>query len=75
MPSYWDRTDARRRQKEERQRALTELQMEMWGWTDQRLRDGTGRLLRPRPDRRSGRGERERIDRSMSQTGDNEETG
>ena len=53
MSSYWDRTDERRRLVERRQRELAERQIELWGWSDQRLRDGTGRLLRPKKSRGS----------------------
>jgi len=56
MASYWDRTDKRRRLIEERERKLADLQIQLWGWSDQRLRDGFGRLLKPKPGRR---GERE----------------
>jgi hypothetical protein len=48
MASYWDRTDKRRRLIEERRRELADLQMQLWGWSDQRLRDGFGRLLNPK---------------------------
>jgi hypothetical protein len=58
MPSYWDRTDERRRLTEERSRGLKELQLEMWGWSDERLRDGMGRLLKDRPGKRGRREER-----------------
>ena len=48
MTSYWDRTDERRRLVKQRQRELQDLQMRLWGWSDQRLRDGFGRLLSPK---------------------------
>jgi hypothetical protein len=49
MASYWDRTDERRRLAKQRQRELQELQMQLWGWKDERLRDDFGRLLNPKP--------------------------
>jgi hypothetical protein len=49
VTSYWDRTDERRRLVKQRQRELQDLQMRLWGWSDQRLRDGFGRLLSPKP--------------------------
>jgi hypothetical protein len=55
MASYWDRTDKRRRLIEERQRDLADMQMQLWGWCDQRLRDGFGRLLKPKSGKRGGR--------------------
>jgi hypothetical protein len=52
MASYWDRTDERRRLIRERSLGLRARQLEMWGWSDERLRDGMGRLLRDRPSER-----------------------
>jgi hypothetical protein len=52
MASYWDRTDERRRLIEERSHGLREKQLAMWGWSDERLRDGMGRLLKDKPGKR-----------------------
>jgi hypothetical protein len=63
MASYWDRTDERRRLIRERARGLKEKQMEMWGWSDERLRDGMGRLLDDKPGKRAARTPRKALAR------------
>jgi hypothetical protein len=55
MSSYWDRTDERRRLIQERARDNIELQLKMWGWSDERLRDACGRLVNPKPGKRGQR--------------------
>jgi hypothetical protein len=61
MTSFWDKVEQRRKLAANRGTTLRDLQLELWGWCDERLRDGirtrhngwAGNLLR-RPPRRNG---------------------
>jgi hypothetical protein len=53
MTSFWDKVEQRQRVVVDRRTALRNLQLELWGWCDERPRDGAGNLL-PTPPRQNG---------------------
>jgi hypothetical protein len=56
MASFWDKVERRQRLAADRGTELRDLQIELWGWCDERLRDGrrtkhngwAGNLVKPR---------------------------